>query len=185
MAVVAFAWQATAQKIDFNKGGRPETEGNETGYTPWVVSEASSATLEVDGITITIAPTPGYEGETVMSNYWKQGVTSYGAKLIGDGVCVYYDDHANINGGAVGFDVTISGLPAGTHALQAFHNNFDGLDAPPIDVYVNGEKKLSGIVQTNRERTPSASGQSYVEFQAVEGQPVVVSYITVPAAGAT
>ena len=32
-----------AQKIDFNKGGRPEAEGLEPGYLPWVVNESETA----------------------------------------------------------------------------------------------------------------------------------------------
>ncbi len=173
-----------AQKIDFNKGGRPESEGLEEGYSPWIVDEATSATATFDGVTITLSCDEAYEGETVMSNYWKQGVTN-GAKLVGDAVIAYKDDHANITSGAVKFDVTISGLSAGAHSLQAFHNNIDGFDAPPLDVYVNGVKQLEGVEQTNRQTTTSASGKSYVEFDVQAGETVVVSYVTVPQPGAT
>lgn len=171
-----------AQKIDFNKGGRPESEGLEEGYSPWIVNEAESATATFDGVTITLSCDKSYEGETVMSNYWKQGVTN-GAKLVGDAVIAYKNDHGNITSGPVKFDVTISGLKAGSHSLQAFHNNIDGFDAPPIDVYVNGVKKLEGVEQTNRQTTASTSGKSFVEFDVAEGETIVVSYVTVPKEG--
>lgn len=182
LLVVFLSTVVQAQKIDFNKGGRPETEGLEPGYLPWVVNESETATETFDGITITLSCDPDYAGETVMSNYWKQGVTN-GAKLVGDGVIAYKTDHANITSGAVKLDVSINGLPAGRHSLQAFHNNIDGLDAPILDVYVNGELKLEGVEQTNRQTTASASGQSYVEFDVEEGETVVVSYQSRPETG--
>ena len=182
--LVLFALEGTAQKIDFNKGGRPESEGLEEGYSPWIVNETEEATETFDGVTITLSCDKAYAGETVMSNYWKQGVTN-GAKLVGDAVIAYKTDHGNIASGAVKLDVAISGLSAGRHSLQAFHNNIDGLDAPPLDVYVNGEKLLEGVVQTNRQTTASACGKSYVEFDVAEGQPIVVSYVTTPEPGIT
>ena len=168
-----------AQKIDFNKGGRPESEGLEEGYAAWIVNETEEATQTFDGITVTLSCDKNYAGETVMSNYWKQGVTN-GAKLVGDAVIAYKNDHANITSGAVKLDVTIRGLSAGLHSLQAFHNNIDGLDAPPIDVYVNGLKTLGNVIQTNRKTTASESGKSYVTFNVTEDETVVVSYVTVP-----
>ena len=182
LLVVFLSTVVQAQKIDFNKGGRPEAEGLEPGYLPWVVNESETATETFDGITITLSCDPDYAGETVMSNYWKQGVTN-GAKLVGDGVIAYKTNHANITSGAVKLDVSINGLPAGRHSLQAFHNNIDGLDAPILDVYVNGELKLEGVEQTNRQTTASASGQSYVEFDVEEGETVVVSYQSRPETG--
>ena len=171
-----------AQKIDFNKGGRPESEGLEEGYMPWVVNETESATETFGGVTLTLSCDKSYAGETVMTNYWKQGVTN-GAKLVGDAVIAYKDDHANITEGAVKFDVKIEGLSAGRHALQAFHNNIDGFDAPPIDVYVNGVRQLEGVAQSNRQTSASESGKSYVEFDVAGGDAVTVSYVTVPEAG--
>ena len=176
------AFSISAQKIDFNKGGRPESEGLEEGYSPWVVGETTSATETFDGVTVTLSCDPSYEGETVMSNYWKQGVTN-GARLVGDAVIAYKNDHANITSGAVKLDVSVSGLSAGRHSLQAFHNNIDGFDPPRLDVYVNGVKQLEGVAQTNRQTTASASGKSYVEFDVAEGETVVVSYVTTPEEG--
>lgn len=182
LLLMCCALHVVGQKIDFNKGGRPESEGLEEGYSPWIVGETTSATETFDGVTITLSCDPAYEGETVMSNYWKQGVTN-GAKLVGDAVIAYKNDHGNITSGAVKLDVTISGLSAGGHSLQAFHNNIDGFDAPPLEVYVNGVKQLTGVEQTNRQTTASASGKSFVEFNVADGETVTVSYVTTPTAG--
>lgn len=186
IALAALTTAATAQKIDFNKGGRPESEGLEPGYTAWAVNEATSASATFDGVTVTLRCDPAYAGQTVMSDWWKQGVVSLGAKLVGDGVVTFKDDHANISSGAVKLDVVVSGLPKGTHSLQAYHNNINGYDAPPLDVYVDGELRLTGIRQTNREQKAEESGQSYVEFDvSSSGQAVTVSYVTTPADGVT
>lgn len=174
-----------AQKIDFNMTGRSEAEGTETGYSPWAVSETASATGTFDGLTITLSPDTKYAGVHVLTKYWKQGVVNNGYKLVGDGLAVYGDDHSNVASGSVKLDVKIEGLSAGTHSLQAFHNNVEGLDAPKIDVYVNGEKKLEGISQTNRATTVLDSGKSYVEFNVTEGEAVVISYVTTPESGKT
>ena len=174
-----------AQKIDFNMTGRSEAEGTEPGYTPWAVTETASATGTFDGITITLSPDTEYAGIHVLTKYWKQGVVNMGYKLIGDGLAVYGDDHSNITSGAVKLDVKIEGLSAGHHSVQAFHNNVEGLDAPKMDVYVNGVKKLEGIEQTNRKTTESESGKSYVEFDVTDGQTIVVSYVTTPESGKT
>lgn len=178
----ACAMTMMAQKIDFNKPGRPASEGLEDGYTAWVVNETEEATETFDGITITLSCDKDYAGETVMTNYWKQGVIN-GAKLVGDAVLAYKNDHGNITSGAVKLDVKIEGLSAGKHSLQAFHNNIDGLEAPSIDVYVNGVKALGNVVQTNRKTTASESGKSYVEFTVAAGETVTVSYVTVPESG--
>jgi len=175
----------TAQKIDFHKLNRSEAEGLEPGYTAWVVTEASSATKDFDGVTVTVSCDQGFAGTHVMSEYWKAGVVNQGFKLLGDGLLICGDDHSLVTQGAVKLDVKVEGLSAGRHSLQAFHNNVEGHDCPPIDVYVNDTKVLTGVVQSNRKGTIDESGKSYVEFSVAEGEAVTISYVTVPAEGVT
>ena len=177
-----------AQKIDFHKLNRSEAEGLEPGYTAWIVTEAPSATKTFDGVTVTVSADPSVgkgTGIHVMSEYWKQGVVTYGYKLLGDGLAIYGNDHSKITEGAVKLDVKVEGLSAGQHSLQAFHNNVEGLNCPPIDVYVNGKQRLTGIVQSNRKGTIDESGKSYIEFSVAEGEAVTISYVTVPVSGET
>lgn len=177
------AGMVMAQKIDFNKYGRSEEKNLEPGYTPWIVTEAESATKDFDGITVTVSPDVNYSGIHVMSEYWKQGVETLGYKLVGDGLAVYGDDHSRITSGAVKLDVKIEGLSEGHHSLQAYHNNVEGQNAPKVDVYVNGVRQLAGVAQTNRATTVKDSGKSFVEFDVEEGETIVVSYVTVPEDG--
>ena len=174
-----------AQKIDFHKLNRSEAEGLEPGYTAWVVTEAPSATKVFDGVTVTVSADATYNSSAihVMSEYWKQGVVSYGYKLLGDGLAVYGNDHSKVTEGGVKLDVTVEGLKAGSHSLQAYHNNVEGLSCPPVDVYVDGQRVLTGVVQSNRKGTIDESGKSFVEFSVADGEAVTVSYVTVPEAG--
>lgn len=172
-----------AQKIDFNKPGRNEQVSTETGYSPWAVTDTEEAVGTFDGVTLTISCDANYDGGYVSSNYWKDGVENKGYKLIGDGLVGYQNGHDIVTSGAVKIDVKISGLSAGTHTLQAYHNNFEGLVAPDIDVLLNGTVVLTGIKQTNRDVSTVTCGQSFVEFLVNDGESVTVSYLSKPVNG--
>ena len=192
-----------AQKIDFNKPGRNEQVSTETGYSPWAVTDTEEAVGTFDGVTLTISCDTltiscdaNYAGGYVSSNYWKDGVENKGYKLIGDGLVGYQNGHDIVTSGAVKIDVKISGLSAGTHTLQAYHNNFEGLLAPDIDVLLNGTVVLTGIKQTNRDVSTVTCGQStnrdvstvtcgqsFVEFLVNDGESVTVSYLSKPVNG--
>jgi hypothetical protein len=106
---------------------------------------------------------------------------------LGDALIITGDDHSYITSGATKLDVTISGLAAGHHSLQAYHNcvEFDEGTAliPDIDIYVNGTKVMEGVKQSIRKSKFAEAGQSYVEFDVEEGQPVTISYVSTPKEG--
>lgn len=182
-----------AQKIDFNNFGRQEAEGLEPGYVAWTFGRVESATQTFatasgESIRLTLAATPdAAEGNGIRTNYWKQGVVNLGYKLLADACyTVHYDDPGNtqddvrVTSTSCGLQLTIEGLPAGRHSLMAYHNAVDGFteDIPPLDVIVDGVTLLTGVRQSVRATTTSTSGQSYVEFTATAGKPVVVQYVT-------
>lgn len=181
-ALGAITVQAQAQKIDFNQSNRPETEGTETGFTPWAVNKISEESKQLDnGMSITVSS--GADSDlTLKSSWWKQAVTGNGSKIVGDGVAIYGLDAdgntPNLTDRSVTMTFTVKGLAAGEHSLLAYHNVTDGnMPAPALlDVTVNGTTVLEGVAQTYRELLPSASGQSYIRFTAAEGQDVVISY---------
>ncbi len=182
---LAFAFNATAQKIDFNLPGRQPEQVTENGFIPWAITTGVKDTLVIDetsGLKIIVANGPNSAGKTLKANWWKDGVSKY-SKLIGDGIAVY--DFVNNNtpqlqSGSAELTITFSGLTAGKHSILAYHNNTDGFTAPPVDVYVDNVKMVSGTPQTNRAQKASESGQSYVTFNAEAGKDVVISYRTVP-----
>lgn len=180
-----------AQKIDFNLSGQNVNQVNETDYIPWAVDKTTSSQLTLDnGVTIELNM-GGVSGQTMKSNWWKQAVRNENSKLIGDCVAVYgLDSDGNtpvLTDVSTTLNLVLSGLPAGEHSLLAYHNVTDGNQTNPakIDVSVNGEIVLTGVEQSSRELLPSASGQSYIKFSAVEGEKVTISYTTVLEEGET
>lgn len=186
LLLLFFAVDTYAQKIDFNLTSRSASQVTEEEYMPWGVNQGTSDTLTVDtvsGLRIAVAKGKESAGSVVKSCWWKQGVNTY-SKLVGDGVSIYGLDANNntpqVQGGSVNLAVTLIGLKAGAHSILAYHNNTDGYDACPLDVYLNGTKVLEGIEQSNRAEKPSASGLSYVKFTADGKTPVLLEYKSVP-----
>ena len=189
VAAILGATNIHAQRIDFNYPGRSDNEVNEPDYTPWALATTASDTKQItDGkgnaITVTIANDENYAGKTLRACWFKNGISS--TKLVADGFAIYGLEADNntpqVTSGAVRLNITISGLPAGEHSLLAYHNNTDNYSSPKLDVYVDGEKKLSGVKQTVRATSMEESGASYVRFAAQEGKDVTISYITTPSA---
>ena len=183
-----------AQHIDFDISGKT-SQALQEGFTEWVVPEGVSDTKEVDGITVTIAAAQGSnpmdpdhndtEIRHVKTEWWKDGIVSGndGARILGDALIITGDDHSYVTSGTTKLDVTISGLPAGHHSLQAYHNcvEFDETKKiPDIDIYVNGVKVAEGIKQSRRKSKFAEAGMSYIEFDVTAGNPVTISYVSVP-----
>ena len=195
------AGMVMAQKIDFDISGKT-SQALQEGFTEWVVPEGVSDTKTLDnGIQITVAAAQGSNPMNPANNddairhvrteWWKGGITSGndGARILGDALIITGDDHSYVTSGVTKLDVTISGLAAGHHSLQAYHNVVEYEEsngaAPDIDIYVNGTKVMEGVKQSIRKSKFAEAGQSYVEFDVEEGQPVTISYVSTPKEGVT
>lgn len=115
-----------AQKIDFNMTGRQEAEVTETGWTPWAVNMSQSETLTLDGLSVTVAATGN---STRLRAQWSKGDLKSGKpnmQLLGDAVVAFIADEDNNTPNQttvpMSVSLTLSGLSAGTHSLQAYHN---------------------------------------------------------------
>lgn len=189
----------SAQKIDFDISGKTG-QALQEGFVEWVVPEGVSDTKDFDGgIQVTVAAAQGTnpmdaahnddEIRHVKTEWWKNGITSGndGARILGDALIITGDDHSYVTSGATKLDVTISGLKAGHHSLQAYHNCVEYEEnqgvIPDIDIYVNGIKVKEGVKQSIRKSKFAEAGQSYVEFDVTEGQSVTVSYVSTPKEG--
>jgi hypothetical protein len=189
----------SAQKIDFDGSS---SKGNHLeGYNGWVVTENVSGEKTLDnGVTIKVEAAQGSnpmssandeEIRHVKTEWWKQGYNSGndGAWVLGDALIITGDDHSYVTSGATKLDVTISGLAAGHHSLQAYHNVVEYEEsngaAADIDIYVNGTKVMEGVKQSIRKSKFAEVGQSYIEFDVEEGLPVTISYVSTPKEGVT
>lgn len=189
----------SAQKIDFDISGKTG-QALQEGFVEWVVPEGVSDTKDFDGgIQVTVSAAQGTnpmdaahnddEIRHVKTEWWKNGITggNDGARILGDALIITGDDHSYVTSGATKLDVTISGLKAGHHSLQAYHNCVEYEEnqgaIPDIDIYVNGIKVKEGVKQSIRKSKFAEAGQSYVEFDVTEGQSVTVSYVSTPKEG--
>ncbi|MBQ6208378.1 MAG: hypothetical protein IJK42_01205 [Prevotella sp.] len=182
------ATDALAQKIDFNNG----TGNNPTasGYIAWDITNGETVTNTFDGVTITITNAEGSAGSKIKKNWYKNGVTigTDEGRLVCDGISSF-DGDSYIKSGSVAIQVIITGLSAGTHTLQAYHNNVDyeaGATLPAINVKVNGTDQLTGLSQSMRATTLAASTKSYVTFDVSStSSETVIIYYTTPVDGVT
>lgn len=171
IAFVFSAHAATPILIDFNMAGRPIEEGNESGYTDWAVGEtAGTAKLTISGVTFALARNGG-AGTAIKSTYYKAGVQApHYARLVGDALSVVGgNDGASIR-------VTLTGLSAGNHTLQAYHNAIDGYQHGNIKVVVNGTTKVASLAQTNRVLVTANASSSFVSFTSTAGQTITIDY---------
>lgn len=187
---------ANAQKIDF---GNNNANTVETGYDGWgigrlkeqdaLVTKEFSIPDTENKIKITATFVASTKANGIYGNWWKQGVQN-NSKLVCDGlfaVFVKSDDNLDpLKNESAGLQFTISGLPAGTHTLTAYHNITDGVtSAEPMDIIVNGETVMKGIMPTIKATSELTSAFSYIRFEAKEGEPVVLQYVTKPEEGKT
>lgn len=176
---------ANAQiKIDFDRDQNytPLAEG----YTQWIIgdvtSSSGSTSTEINGVTITLSWGDNTSAAQLTRNYWKDGLTKPYDKLVSDGI--YFKD---ITSNSVAIDVEITGLPKGTHSIQAYHNNVDGYVGkilPPINVAVNDVDVLTDVEQTCRVQDRSESAKTYITFTvSSDTKATKITYYTNPKSG--
>ncbi|MEE1120738.1 MAG: hypothetical protein UHT92_03530, partial [Prevotella sp.] len=192
LAIISTCLSTNAQiKIDFDQG----TSGSPTadGFTAWLLEEISNKTTTKSqsydsGVTITIGHSDDTDAVQIKRNWWKNGVQAHD-KLVSDGITGYGSGGSYFQSGKMGIKVSITGLPAGTHSLQAYHNNVDlsaGSTAPNFNVAVNGKDVLTNISQTYQAISKEASAKSFVEFTVSSTSDVTnIVYYTVPESGTT
>ena len=185
----ACALQLAAQNIDFDLPGK-QTPGKDTeiNYTSWAVPRAESDTKTFDnGVTITI--TAGGGAAHVGSSWNKTDVETKGLRVIADEVLATNLVDGNltqITDASTSLTLTITGLTAGPHSLKAYHNNSDKNQVQPdITISVNGEVVATGQKFTSAAQSTVEAGTSFITFEAVDGEPVVITYSTELKAGET
>ena len=190
VAASLMALSSQAQQFDFNIASRKAAEVTALNFTPVGVKQGNTYQFALGGLEITL-DTP-VKDQIIKSNWFKQGI-QLGDRLTSDGIVVYPSkgDNAQLR-------ITIRGLKPGHHSLLAYHNIVDGLTGNIPSIQVSREKEqiitvkkgkkriqqksmmqeilAQDIKQTVREMKASQSGQSYIEFDVTDDQPVVIHY---------
>ena len=189
VSLTLMAIGTTAQNIDFDLPGKTAPgKDTEINYISWAVPRAQSDTKTFDnGTTITI--TAGGAASAVGSNWNKTDVETNGLRIIADEVLATNLENGNltqITEGSTSLILTITGMTAGQHSLKAYHNNSDkNQTQPDIEVRVDGQVMATGVKFTSAAQSNAEAGTSFITFNVTEGQPVVITYSTVPEAGKT
>lgn len=180
--------------IDFNQSDYTNADYFTSDYVAKTVDIKKGSTADVtsNDVTVKVGISSEYdkESEYIKSTWYKYGVDGSAAteesKLVCDGIYprLENDDNGIGYGGTkkqVAIDVTISGLPAGKHTIEAFHNyTFNTTDVlPTVGVKVGGTTELTGVVQSKQAMTIHDAASSFVEFDVTNPQtPVVITYFS-------
>ena len=189
LAIISVCLSTNAQiKIDFNKENKNNPYAS--GYVDWTINdlEPSGSTLpsakkEFGNVIITLQAVQDTIKIKKISdaNALKAGTTDV---LTADGITgVGYKDGEDfyLESGRMAIKFTITGLSAGKHSIQAFHNNVElksGDTAPDIFVDVNNVNVLGNIKQTYRETDRANCAKSYITFEVAspESETVILYY---------
>ena len=136
-------------KLDFNEASRKAEEVCEPGYTHWPVGKSTTSdTKEFEGVTFTLTSERGVRGS------WSKALVQAAennARFTMDGIVMESDKSAGE------FSFTLTGLPAGEHTLQTYHNEWNDPDqfcSLPIHIFLNGQE----VATVNRSWRESAIG---------------------------
>lgn len=190
LALFSTSMATFAQKIDFDMTNRQSSEVTEDGYVAWPVVQGASDSKTIDGVTFTVAAAG--DANQLRAQWSKNDVKSGKAnlKLIGDGVAAFIADDDNntpiLTDRGVSISVTISGLSAGTHTIQAYHNGVNGFkNLAPISVSLNGTVVEDRVQQSANAQTVGDAGMSYVTANVAAGQDITLTYTSFLEAGKT
>ena len=180
-------------KVDINMEGRKEAEVNEPGYTPWYINRVHSESITLSGITFTLIATAPISNATFRTSWSKALVQSpYYARLVNDGVKIDNDILLAHPGQGAIMEMHISGLSAGTHSIQTYHNVWQDSSTTnfcPINVYLN-DSLVYRVVKRSVQSLNSTDATILLTEMEVEqaGQTMVLRFESVdfvPNAGKT
>ncbi len=167
-------WGQTPEiKVDLNQAGRSRSEVNQHGYQGWTLQDENSESKTFKGVNVTFS-VENQEGFHFKTDWYKAGIHEpYYAKLISDGITV--DDKAAGNG----IVMTLRGLGPGKHTLLVFLNvvqSAKGNTFSPLNIYVNGELKVSHLKLSVRGLSKFNASTAYLTIHAVKGKIVKVLF---------
>jgi hypothetical protein len=171
--------QAQQIKVDINNTGRPVSEGLAAGYTAWSTNTSwfpggDTISNTFSGVTVKFTRV-GSVGTALQPNYWKAGVQdgTIDAKLTGDGIKVNSGD-----AGAAQIEMRLAGLTEGPHTLLTYHSVWDNNtnNGPRLNIFLNGTQVITNLQQSVRVTNTANATYSYLSFNAVTNEAVVVLF---------
>ena len=177
----AAAQSLPQHKVDLSISNRSDDETLEPGYTIWRVAQGKSDTMVIDNVTYTLS-CPA-EAEYVLRPGWSKTFIqnadnkAKNGRLTFDGIAL---DPTNQVYGQ--FTLKIDGLPAGTHSIQTYHNNWENPAnwyGTPITVKCNGTVVHENIMPTfSQNLAPNACLLTTTFTIAKAGDAVEIEFST-------
>lgn len=169
-------------KVDLDLSGRPLSEVNKLGFQSWVIQSEPAVSKTFGDVKVTFTK-KGDFGKGLKTDWYKAGMRSEARpKLISDGITV---EDGN-SGGAI--EMRISGLTPGAHTLLTYHNEVQsasGNTFSPIDIYVNGEIRVSHLMPSVRALTKFNTATAYLRLNAEKGKDIVLLFKPSPGSNAS
>ena len=151
LAIISTCLSINAQiKIDFDyiKDNNRKTKD---GFTSWNIDKDTKSRT-INGVTFNVSGTGG----TLNCNWYNVKIAN--ELQIMDGL------HNKDASGATSITIKIEGLTEGTHTVQAYHNNVDGVTtAKDIKISVNGAY-VTTVAQTIRKETIVEAARTNITF---------------------
>lgn len=156
LVAVATADAARPPRVDLSAAtGRSDAET--FAWHEWEIDQAPEATKEFDGVSVTLrAAGPG----PLEGFFHKPGVAT-GGTLVADGVRA---------AGAI--EIVLDGLAPGAHSLATYHNLTSRDEAAELTLSAGDQQQATTPTSYAAENENAAT--AHVEFEATEGEPVVV-----------
>ena len=146
----AAAQSLPQHKVDISITNRGDDETLQPGYTVWRVAQGKTDSKVIDNVTYTLScPADAeYELRTGWSKTYIQNADNKAkdGRLTFDGIAI---DPTNQVYGQ--FTLKIEGLPAGTHSIQTYHNNWENPEkwyCTPMTVKCNGTVVHENVLPT-------------------------------------
>lgn len=146
----AAAQSLPQHKVDISITNRGDDETLQPGYTVWRVAQGKTDSKVIDNVTYTLScpADAAYELRTGWSKTYIQNADNKAkdGRLTFDGIAL---DPTNQVYGQ--FTLKIEGLPAGTHSIQTYHNNWENPEkwyCTPMTVKCNGTVVHENVLPT-------------------------------------
>jgi hypothetical protein len=129
----------------------------------WSIANGRLASTQFGNVQLEIRPLD--EHAELKADWWKAGLV-HDATMTSDGVFV--------DGDAGGLSITLRGLAPGRHSVVTYHNSIWDEALPPVDIVVNGERQVASVEPSRRVTDEADAANAYVEFDATDGQDMVL-----------
>lgn len=161
--------------VDFN-GTDNRSECRHATFEDWMIAETQSASYEAEGLTFTVS-NESADGKGNIKTVAKKNLvnaTGDSPVLTLDGLRVY----GTFKGGVI--KLQIDGLPEGSHTITTWHSFYDvsSSNKSKMTVNINGVDAATGVEIPNMVKTDDAATILYMDFEAKEGEPVVIYFKT-------